>query len=378
MKQNNGGREWAELAWEKLQAKFSAECDRMGEKIPYSAEDGVYKTDWGKQFLPFWTNGFWAGICWLMYKETKDTKYLNCARSVGDKLNALMLKANELHHDVGFMWLHTGVADYRITGSGDGRLFGLHAANLLAGRYNPAGGYIQAWNFEGKEGQAIIDSMMNINLLYWATEETKNPRFRQIAVNHADKTLANHFREDGSVYHIVNYNTETGERESYPPGQGYEAGSAWSRGQAWALCGFALSYRHTGNPKYLNAAKRAAHFFLANVSQTGWIPLADFRAPEEPVCRDTTAGVCAACGLLELADRVGELERPLYYRGAVNILEATDKMFCNWDASYDSIVQNGTGSYHDKKFSYQVPIIYGDYFFLEAVLRLLGKGEFLW
>jgi unsaturated chondroitin disaccharide hydrolase len=166
--------------------------------------------------------------------------------------------------------------------------------------------------------------------------------------------------------------------ESYPPGQGYSADSAWSRGQAWALYGFALSYRHTGNLKYLNAAKRAAHFFLANVSQTGWIPLADFRAPEEPVCRDTTAGVCAACGLLELADSVGELERPLYYRGAVTILEATDKMFCNWDASYDSIVQNGTGSYHDKKFSYQVPIIYGDYFFLESVLRLLGKGEFFW
>ncbi|MDR3334893.1 MAG: glycoside hydrolase family 88 protein [Treponema sp.] len=381
MQLNETDKQWLDETWMKIQSKISAECDRMGDKIPYIAENGIYKMDWGKVMLPFWTNGFWAGILWQLYKETGEDKYLKQARSTSDKLNTLLIKADELHHDVGFMWLHTAVADYRSTGSSDGRTLGLHAANLLAGRYNPQGGYLCAWNFEGNEGWAIIDTMMNINLLYWASKETKNPRFRQIAIRHADKTLVNHFRPDGSVYHIAAYDPQTGELNSFPPGQGYSSDSAWSRGQAWALYGFALSYRHTGDMKYLDAAKRAAHYFLANVAQTDWVPLVDFRAPLEPVCWDTTAGVIAAAGLLELAEYVHELEKPLYVNGAVNIIKATDRRFCNWDPAYDSIVANGTGSYHGqggRKFDYQMPIIYGDYFFIEAVLKLLGKGIFFW
>jgi unsaturated chondroitin disaccharide hydrolase len=370
---------WVDDTWEKIRVKISAECDRIGDKIPYSPEDGVYKTDWGQErLLSFWTNGFWAGILWQLYKTTGEKKYIDKARAVGAKLNSLLTKADQLHHDVGFMWLHTAVADFRITRNEEARAYGLHAASLLAGRYNPTGAFIRAWNFEGREGWAIIDTMMNINLLYWASGELKDPRFKHIAVHHADTTLASHMRDDDSVYHIVEFNPETGEVKSYPPGQGYSNDSAWSRGQAWAIYGFALSYRHTGDKKYLNAAKRIAHYFLANVALTDWVPLVDFSAPLEPLCWDTTAGVCAACALLEIADFVPDHEKRRYWDGALNILKATDRRFCDWNLKCDSIVGNGTGSYHDHKFSYQTPIIYGDYFFIEAILRILGKGEFLW
>ncbi|HHV10862.1 MAG TPA: glycosyl hydrolase family 88 [Clostridiales bacterium] len=353
----------------------------MGSKIPYFAVNNEYKQDFGS-FLPsFWTNGFWAGICWQMYQATGNEKYKDTARITSDILNKLLLKADELYHDVGFMWLNTSVADYRITKDEDARKFGLHAANILAGRFNPAGGFIRAWNDDGREGFAIIDCMMNINLLYWAYEVTGDPRYKHIAIRHADTTLENHIREDGSVYHIVSIDPENGAVAGFPENQGYSSTSSWSRGQAWALYGFALSYRHTKDIRYLNAAKQVAHYFIANVSLADWIPLVDFRAPKEPVYIDTTAGAIAASGLLEIEEYVPEFEKAFYSEAALCILKSTEEKYADWDESHDGIISGGTGSYHGhngNRFDADVPIIYGDYYFLEAVLRLLGKGVRLW
>ncbi|HOV41630.1 MAG TPA: glycosyl hydrolase family 88, partial [Oscillospiraceae bacterium] len=159
---------------------------------------------------------------------------------------------------------------------------------------------------------------------------------------------------------------------------GYAPGSSWSRGHAWAVYGFALNYAHTKNQAYLDTAKKIAHYFIANVSGTGFLPLVDFRAPAEPVIFDSTAGVCAACGMLEIAEHVGEFEKPLYINAAVNILKATEKKFCNWDIDFDSIVGNGVASYHGRSGDFEVPIIYGDYFFIEGILRLLEKDFLIW
>jgi unsaturated chondroitin disaccharide hydrolase len=368
---------WLDEVWVKLQAKMSAECDRIGDKIPYIPENGLYKEDKSETDIYWWTNGFWPGMLWQMYYATKEEKYKTAAEGVELRLDKALEGFNGLHHDVGFMWLHSAVANYRLTGNEKARTRGLHAANLLAGRYNPRGKFIRAWNHDCI-GWTIVDSMMNIPLLYWASEQTNDPRFTYIAKDHADTTLVQSVRPDGSCNHIVIMNPENGDFVEAPGGQGYESGSSWSRGQSWALYGYALSYTYTKEERYLAAAKRIAHYFIANVATTDFVPLVDFRAPAEPVFWDTTAGVCAACGMLEIAEAVSEYEKPLYLNAAINILKATDRRFCNWNVDEDSIVANGTASYHGRNGDFAQPIIYGDYFFIEAVLRLRGQGFMIW
>jgi len=296
---------------------------------------------------------------------------------VEERLDRAITEFENLYHDVGFMWMHTAVANYRLTGNRKSYVRGQHVANILAGRFNVLGKYIRAWN-DDKIGWMIIDCLMNLSLLYWATEEGKDPRFGAIARLHADTAMEKILRPDGSCNHICILNPLTGEVEELPQGQGYTSGSSWSRGQAWALYGFVISYAHTKEQKYLDAAKRVAHYFMANVAVTDFLPLCDFRSPSEPVYYDSTAGACAACGLLEIANHVPEYEKPLYVQGAVAILKAMEKSFCNWNEDEDGILGMGKVAYHEEGERRQVPIIYGDYFFTEANLRLMGKDFFIW
>lgn len=225
-------------------------------------------------------------------------------------------------------------------------------------------------------GWIIVDSMMNIPLLYWASDETKDPRFAHIATAHADTIRRTLVREDGSCGHIACLNPETGELEKVLGGQGYGEGSSWSRGQAWIVYGVALSYRHTGNPEYLEIAKRTANYFITNVSLTDYIARCDFRQPAEPDYLDTSAGLCAACGLLEIADHVEGAEKDMYRAHAEKIIRSTVEKHCNWDPAQDSIVQDCKVAYHDGEG--QTDLIYADYFLVEAILRLLEKDFLIW
>lgn len=369
-------KKWVEETFDKIKDKMSAECNRIGDKIPYIAEDGVYKEDKAESDIVWWTNGFWPGMLWQMYHATGEDKYKIAAEGVELKLDKAFDVYTGLHHDVGFMYLHSAVANYRITENERSKARGLHAAHLLAGRYNPRGKFIRSWNRD-RSGWVIVDSMMNVPLLYWAAETIGDPRFIYVAMDHVDTVMKNTVRSDGSCNHIIVLNPENGELLETPGGQGYESGSSWSRGQAWAIYGFALSYHYTKKEEYLATAKKVAHYFMSNVQETGDVAIVDFRAPKEPVYWDSTAGVCAACGMLEIAKYVPELEKNFYIDAAIRILKSTDEKFCNWDVNYDSIVAMGSGSYfteHDR----HVPIIYGDYFFIEAVLRLLDKDILIW
>lgn len=369
-------KKWAEETFDKIKNKMSAECNRIGDKIPYIAEDGVYKEDKAETDIVWWTNGFWPGMLWQMYHATGDDKYKISAEGVEVKLDKAFDVYTGLHHDVGFMYLHSAVANYRITENERSKARGLHAAHLLAGRYNPRGKFMRSWNRD-RSGWVIVDSMMNVPLLYWAAETIGDPRFTYVAMDHVDTVMKNTVRSDGSCNHIIVLDPENGQLLETPGGQGYESGSSWSRGQAWAIYGFALSYHYTKKEEYLATAKKVAHYFMSNVQETGDVAIVDFRAPKEPVYWDSTAGVCAACGMLEIAKYVPELEKDFYIDAAIRILKSTDEKFCNWDANYDSIVAMGSGSYfteHDR----HVPIIYGDYFFIEAVLRLLDKDILIW
>jgi unsaturated chondroitin disaccharide hydrolase len=371
------GTEWAAGIFEKLKNKLEAECARNGPIIPYISKDGRYHDVDMSEGIYWWTNGFWPGLLWQMYHATEDEAYRKTAEAVERRLDAALEGYEGLHHDVGFMWLHSAVADFRLTGSKESRRRGLHAANLLAGRYNPAGKFIRAWNGD-RTGWIIIDCLMNIPLLYWASAETGDPRFKIIAMEHACTALNHLVRADGSCNHIAILSPQTGECLETPGGQGFAPGSSWSRGQSWGLYGFALSFRHTGERRYLDAAKRIAHYVIANYAQNDWLPLVDFRAPPEPVKYDSTAAMISACGLLELAGHVNEHETALYLNAALKLLAAGETAFADWNPDRDGIIGKGTGSYHGKPDDTEVPIIYGDYFFTEAVLRLLHKDFLIW
>lgn len=368
--------EWLNEVYQKIDGKLKAECGRIGDKIPYIAHDGVYDTDMREVNLSWWTNGFWFGMLWQMYHAGNDEVYLEYVKKGEVFLDQALDNFVGLHHDVGFMWLHTAVANYRLTGDEKSRNRGLHAATLLAGRFNPIGNFIRAWNLD-KTGWMIVDCLMNIPLLFWAGRELNDPRFAEIACRHADTALEKLMRPDGSCSHISIFDPQTGELLEQPEGQGYASGSSWSRGQAWALYGFALAFLHTGEERYLNAAKQCAHYFIANVAATGYVSLVDFRAPQEPVMWDTTASACAACGLLMIADLVPELEKPLYHGSAVRILKALEAEHCSWNPEADGILQNGTAAYHRVEDTH-VPIVYGDYFFVEGILHLMKKDFMIW
>ena len=372
-------KQWIDETWEKIEKKLERVSVTSRDKIPYSTENGVHDdcSSWeGKRKPEQWTNGFWPGMMWLMYIATGKEQYKETAEIAEGKLDTVLTKYDYLSHDMGFMWHLSSGANYRITKNEKSRERNLMAASHLACRYNPDGHFIRAWNAKERAGWAIIDCMMNLPLLYWASEDTEDPRFRQIAMHHADKTLQNHIRPDGSVYHILEYDVNTGELLGTPSSQGYDPeSSSWTRGQGWAIYGFALSYIHTGEQRYLNAAKRVAHYFISAVCNEGYVPYIDFRAPDEPLRYDTTAGALAACGLLEIAKAVPEYEKKLYFKAAVKILKALESEHCNWEENEDSILQNGSERYGRGE---HIPIIYGDYYFVEALYKLKGYDMLLW
>jgi len=370
-------RVWLEDTYEKLKAKISAVSGRVGDTIPYVAHNGKYTDDMNSIDIAWWTNGFWAGMLWQMYHATGEKRYMEQARVTERLLDRALDEFENLYHDVGFMWMHSAVADYRLTGDKRAYARGMHAANILAGRFNPAGGFIRAWNGE-LAGWMIIDCLMNLSILYWASEESKDPRFTAVARLHAAAAMEKILRPDGSSNHIVILDPENGQVQSRPGGQGFGEGSSWSRGQAWAVYGMAISYAHTRDEQYLTAAKQLAHYFIANLAVQDWLPLCDFRAPDQPVLYDSTAGACAVCGLLEIAKHVPEHEQALYYRSALRTLRAMEEKFCCWDEEKDGILYYGKVAYHEQEDNPGTSIIYGDYFFTEAILRLMEKDMWIW
>ncbi len=376
---------WAGQVIEKIRCKMARVSEKNQDKIPYTTDEaGNYddRSDSSKSWnidngLNWWTNGFWGGMMWLLYQDTGEKKYLDIARQSEQKMEQCFEDYYGLHHDIGFMFVPTAVADYRLTGNENSRKIGMHAANLLAGRFNPVGKFIRAWNdlADDTRGWAIIDCMINLSLLYWASEESKDPRFKQIAMLHADTVMEHFVRPDGSVNHIVEFNPDTGAVIRSLGGQGYGEGSSWSRGQSWALYGFALAYRHTGKQEYLDTAKKVAHYCIANIGADGIVPL-DFRQPPEPAYEDSCAACVIASELLELAELVPELEKDLYRNAAVRILKAVDEKRADWSESCDAIVQNCSPSYHNQV--HHITMSYADYYFIEAVYRLKGIGKPMW
>lgn len=377
VKLTDSDKKWVDEVWNKVEKKTLKTAVSCREKIPYTADENGRYNDMAKKEITCWTNGFWGGMMWLMYVNTKNEEYKKTAERAEELLDEAFKKHTGLHHDVGFMWHIVSGANYRLTGNEASRTRNLYAAHMLTSRYNPDGRYITAWPGEEQQGWTIIDSMMNIPLLYWAAEEEKADRYKMIAMHHADMAMNSHIRNDGSVNHIVVHDINTGETKEVLAGQGRSTDSCWSRGAAWAIYGFVLSYIHTKRKEYLDTAKRAANYFIA-AACSDWLVRADFRAPDEPVIYDSTAACCAACGLIEIAENSDEYEKDMYLSAALNILKKTDEKFCNYDNEKDYIVGYGTERYTITGEGVHIPIIYADYFYIEALHKLKGNKFLMW
>ena len=366
---------WAEETFAKIDKKMSAMTIRSRSKIPDGVDaDGFHV----EKSIDWWTNGFWGGLNWLLYDYTKNEEYMKTAKEQEILMDEALKHYEKLHHDVGFMWHILSGASYRLTGDEASKVRNLFAAATLSSRFVLGGDFIRAWNSKGAYDWTIIDCLMNLPLLYWASDVIGDDRFKRIAMSHADMAICDHLRPDGSVVHIAEHDRETGEVVATHAGQGSAVGSSWSRGQAWAVYGFVISYLHTKEERYLDAAKQVANYFIANCCDD-WLPRVDFRAPSTPVYYDSTAGACAACGMIELAKILPENEGGMYMNAAVNILRAMGEKFCNFDPANDHMLDYGTvrypipGTYTEEQAGVHISIIYGDFFYTEAILKLLGS-----
>ena len=356
---------------EKLTRKmlYAVKCAKEVDGIPYSVENGKWtfgEKDW-------WTNGFWAAEMWQMYLMSGNGTFREEAIRAEEFMDDALRDTPALHHDVGFMWLIQSGVRYALEGNKDSYDRTYLAANILAGRYNP-NGFIRAWNGD-RYGWAIIDTMMNLNLLYWASRVTKDPRYKLIAMKHADTAMKYFVREDGSCNHIVIFDPETGAFLDNPAGQGIASGSSWSRGQAWALHGFALAYRSTGKKEYLETSRKVADYFLSQIEKDA-VPKCDFRQPADEPLYDDAAGGIAASGLIELAEHLPEGEKERYMDAALRILDAMDTRDADYGEASPAILTKCTCAYHHK--DHHIAMNYGDYFYIEALHKLMGNRMNFW
>lgn len=372
--------EWVENTWKKIERKLSLVALRSRDKIPYTSVNGIHDNR-AETNINWWTNGFWGGMMWLMYASTGNDEYRITAECSEKLLDNALENYDMLDHDVGFLWHIVSGASYKLTGNKKSRTRNLFAAATLFSRFNVDGNYIKAWNGDDKDGRSIIDCLMNLPLLYWATEELGDSRFKKVAMRHADMALRDHIRADGSINHIVEHDVDNGKVLKIDGGQGYNDTSCWTRGLAWAIYGMALSYKYTNKTEYLEAAVRCAHYFIEHSKEINFKTPIDFKAPSEPQYFDSTAGVCTACGLLELINWVEGGEKELFFDAAIKILRATDECFADYNENTDSLVLMGSERYptHESYFKgVHIPIIYGDFFYVEAITKLKKITFSIW
>ncbi len=317
-----------------------------------------------------WTSGFFPGNLWMMYEYTGDAFWLDQARERTAHIERE--KTNGGTHDMGFKIFGSFGHGYRLTGDPEYLDIIIESAQTLITRYSETVGAIRSWdhNTHRWDYPVIIDNMMNLELLFWVAEVTGDSIFYDIAVEHAWTTLEHHFREDNSSYHVIDFNPKTGEVQNRNTHQGASDESAWARGQAWGLYGFTMTYRFTGIPEFLDQAEKIAEFMLyhSNLPED-LVPYWDFNAPEIPnEVRDASAAAIMVSALYELSELVPEREE--YYMGRAD--EVLNSLISNYRTrpgeSFGFLLRSGTG-HHPHGYEIDTPLIYSDYYFLEAILR---------
>lgn len=313
-----------------------------------------------------WTCGFPGGSFWLMYELTGDDYWKNAAADNTEKLEGVQYRTNT--HDLGFMVFCSYGNGYRLTGNENYKEIILQASESLITRFDSTVGCIRSWDHGDWEFPVIIDNMMNLEMLFWAAKETDDPKFREIAISHADKTLENHFRDDWSSVHVVDFDTLTGEVIKKETHQGLNDDSAWGRGQAWGLYGYVLTYRETRDEKYLKTAENIADFILSKLPKD-MVSYWDYNDPNIPEAnRDASAAAITASALYELSTY--SMKEKIYLDAADLIAESltSEKYRAANGENAGFILMHSVGNM-PKLSEVDVAINYADYYYLEALIR---------
>jgi unsaturated chondroitin disaccharide hydrolase len=365
--------------WESITDVLSQKIQRTvrecGDSLSYP-RSAAPNERWVTVPIRDWTSGFFPGVLWYMYEMTGEMSFEVSARRWTQGLAPIQWYTGS--HDIGFMAFCSFGNGYRLTRDESYKAVILQTARTLTTRYNPVVGCIRSWDNRRWKFPVIVDNMMNLELLFWASLNGGTKEMYDIAVRHAETTMRNHFRPDGSTYHVLDYDTANGSVISRVTHQGYADSSCWSRGQAWAIYGFTMSYRYTRDPRFLETARRAADYFLRRLPPDH-VPYWDFDAPnitDEP--RDASASAIAASALLELSGYMeGSPDRDRYFLRAVAIVEALSvPPYLSAEPSSRGILQHAVGN-KPGGGEIDVSLIYGDYYFIESLLRYrrLAAGE---
>lgn len=348
-------------------------------------------TNGDTKYVPIsdWTGGFWPGNLWYMYEYTKDKKWENEAIKWTESLEKNQF--NTSNHDLGFMMYCSYGNGYRITKNENYKKILVQSAKSLISRFNAKTGCIESWNsrmsWDGKtiwHFPVIIDNMMNLELLFFASSVTGDSTYKHVAIEHANNTLKNHIRPDYSTYHVVNYDTVTGKVLNRQTCQGYSDNSTWARGQAWAIYGFTMMYRETNDLQYLDVAKKLADFYINNprlpedkipywdfnVDQDGYTPDWNYVSRKfDYTPRDASAAAIVSSALFELSDLLKK-EGKSYYEFAVTSLKniCSSAYLAKSGTNSNFLLKHSVGSFpHGVEID--VPLVYADYYLLEALLR---------
>ncbi|WP_175400566.1 glycoside hydrolase family 88 protein [Paenibacillus sp. KS1] len=362
-------------AIENILAKTLNNMDKFGTQFPHVSLDGKYQLNDNND----WTNGFWSGILWLCYEYSQDERYRQAAEATVASFHQRFEQKVVLdHHDIGFLFSLSSKAQWIITGDERARELTLDAADHLLKRWRDTidgSGYIQAWGTRDNEqeaGRIIIDCLLNLPLLYWASEQTGDPKYREIAEIQAEKTRRYIVRGDDSSYHTFFFDTETGVPIGGATHQGYSNGSTWTRGQAWGVYGFALSYRYTGNTAFLETSKRMARYFLEHLPEDS-VAYWDFNAPvTADTYRDSSASAIVAAGLAELISHLdtADPDRPYFEKMLSTSMESLITNYATiGDDAAEGLLKHGSYYVHGG-LSPDDYMIWGDYYYLEALMRL--------
>ena len=325
-----------------------------------------------------WTPGFFPGALWYLYELTGDKKWVTYAEKWTYPLEPH--KSFTGNHDIGFMMYCSYGNAFRLKPEPKDKEILINSSESLCARFSPEIGLIRSWDFGDWSYPVIIDNMMNLEMLFWASEQTGNSKYRDIAIAHADKTLKNHFRENMTSYHVVSYSVPSGKVESKGTFQGYADSSAWARGQAWGVYGYTMCYRFTKKTVYLEAAHKIARFIMENrPSGNDYIPYWDYDAPDIPNApRDASAAAVTASALLELyAYTEDQSLSDVYIEYAENILKqlSSPDYLAKENENKGFILMHSVGSFpHDSEVN--VPLNYADYYYLEAMKRYKDLKKF--
>ncbi len=364
---------WLKTAIDRSQEQLLAASEKYkaGKLNPRTFENGKIN------FANFkdWTCGFFPGSLWYMYELTNNVKFKKDAEFYTELLDQVQYRKDT--HDVGFMLYCSYGNGFRLTGNENYKKVLINGSNSLMTRFHPEVGLIKSWD-KRKEWQypVIIDNMLNLEMLCEVSKITGENSYKKASVSHADKTLENHFREDNSCFHVVNYDSINGKVISKVTHQGFSNSSAWARGQGWALYGYTMMYRETRDPKYLNQARKVATFILNNPNlPADKVPYWDFNAPNIPDApRDASAAAIYASALVELSS---------YVKNGKDYLDAAEKILISLSSpTYLAekgenglfILKHSVGNLPAKK-EIDVPLNYADYYYLEALVRFMKAKE---